>query len=267
MNEPAAVTLRVNPRRGNPSGVGTEIARAGGKVEAGRLVETSLVVRGIGDPARLPAVRDGRATPQDQGSQAVIAVLDPQPGERIADLAAAPGGKATAIAEQVGDEGEVVAVDVDAGRVRLIEEAVERLRLPNVVCVVADGRDLPVDIGTFDRVLLDAPCSGIGVLRRRPDARWRLQPDAIPELAALQRDLVAAAATIVRPGGTLVYSVCTLTREETVDIDEWAIEHLPGFTALAPPGDPWVPHGRGALLLPDAAGTDGMFVLTLTRAD
>ena len=267
MNEAAAVTLRVNPRRGNPSGVGTEIARAGGKVEAGRLVETSLVVRGIGDPARLPAVRDGRATPQDQGSQAVIAVLDPQPGERIADLAAAPGGKATAIAEQVGDEGEVVAVDADAGRVRLIEEAVERLRLPNVVCVVADGRDLPVDIGTFDRVLLDAPCSGIGVLRRRPDARWRLQPDAIPELSALQRELLASAAVLVRPGGTLVYSVCTLTREETVAIDEWAAEHLPDFTALAPPGDPWVPHGRGALLLPDTAGTDGMFVLSLTRAD
>ena len=130
---------------------------------------------------------------------------------------------------------------------------------------MADGRALPVDVGTFDRVLLDAPCSGIGVLRRRPDARWRLQPEVIPELAALQRELLASAAALVRPGGVLVYSVCTLTREETVDVDTWAAEHLPDFTALAPPGDPWIPHGRGALLLPDAAGTDGMFVLTLTR--
>jgi 16S rRNA (cytosine967-C5)-methyltransferase len=130
---------------------------------------------------------------------------------------------------------------------------------------VADGRDLPVDIGTFDRVLLDAPCSGIGVLRRRPDARWRLQPEDIPELAALQRELLAPAATLVRPGGVLMYSVCTLTREETLDVDAWAAEHLPDFTALPAPAGPWIPHGRGALLLPDAAGTDGMFVLTLTR--
>jgi 16S rRNA (cytosine967-C5)-methyltransferase len=266
MNEPAAVTLRVNPRRGNPSGVGTEITRTGARAERGTLIDAALIVRGIGDPARLPAVRDGRATPQDQGSQAVVAVLDPQPGERVADLAAAPGGKATAIGERVGDDGLVVAVDVDAGRVRLITEAAERLRLPNVAPVVADGRALPLVAGTFDRVLLDAPCSGIGVLRRRPDARWRLQPDAIPELAVLQRELLAAAAALVRPGGTLVYSVCTLTREETVDIDTWAAEHLPDFTALAPPSTPWIPHGRGALLLPQAAGTDGMFVLTLTRA-
>jgi 16S rRNA (cytosine967-C5)-methyltransferase len=116
-------------------------------------------------------------------------------------------------------------------------------------------------------VLLDAPCSGIGVLRRRPDARWRLRPDSISELAVLQRDLLAAAARLVRPGGVLVYSVCTLTREETVDIDAWAAEHLPDFTALTPPGRPWIPRGRGALLLPQAAGTDGMFVLTLTRTD
>jgi 16S rRNA (cytosine967-C5)-methyltransferase len=131
--------------------------------------------------------------------------------------------------------------------------------------VVADGRALPLVAGGFDRVLLDAPCSGIGVLRRRPDARWRLQPSAIPELAVLQRELLAAAAELVRPGGVLVYSVCTVTREETIDIDTWAAEHLTDFTALLPPAAPWIPHGRGALLLPQAAGTDGMFVLTLTR--
>ena len=266
MNEPAAVTLRVNPRRGNPSGVGTEITRMGARAERGTLIEEALIVRGIGDPARLPAVRDGRATPQDQGSQAIVAVLDPQDGERVADLAAAPGGKATAIAERVGDGGLVVAVDVDAGRVRLIAEAASRLRLERIAAVVADARALPLVPGTFDRVLLDAPCSGIGVLRRRPDARWRLQPESIAELASLQRELLAAAAGLVRPGGVLLYSVCTLTREETVDIDAWAAEHLTTFTALAPPAAPWIPHGRGALLLPQAAGTDGMFVLALAKS-
>jgi 16S rRNA (cytosine967-C5)-methyltransferase len=130
---------------------------------------------------------------------------------------------------------------------------------------VADGRTPPVRAGMFDRVLLDAPCSGIGVLRRRPDARWRLQPETITELATLQRDLLAAAALLVAPGGVLLYSVCTLTNEETLGIDGWAAEHLPDLVPITPPGAPWTPRGRGALLLPQAAGTDGMFVLQLRR--
>jgi 16S rRNA (cytosine967-C5)-methyltransferase len=226
-------------------------------------VADALVVRGVGDPGRLAAVREGRATPQDQGSQAVVSALAPQPGERIADLAAAPGGKATAVAERVGGEGALVALDVDAGRVRMIDGARHRIGLAHLFPLVADARTPPLRAGAFDRVLLDAPCSGIGVLRRRPDARWRLQPESIDELAALQRTLLAAAATLVREGGVLVYSVCTLTAAETVDVDEWAKTALADFTALAPPGAPWRPHGRGALLLPQAAATDGMFVLSL----
>jgi 16S rRNA (cytosine967-C5)-methyltransferase len=101
------------------------------------------------------------------------------------------------------------------------------------------------------------------VLRRRADARWRLTPEVIEECAALQRDLLLAAASLVRPGGLLVYSVCTLTPEETIGVDEFAAEHLPGFTAEAPPRRPWRVHGRGALLLPYERGTDGMFVLLL----
>jgi 16S rRNA (cytosine967-C5)-methyltransferase len=210
-------------------------------------------------------VRDGRATPQDQGSQAVVTVLAPEPGERIADLAAAPGGKATAIAERVGPEGSVVALDIDAGRVRMIDAARHRIGLPWLLPLVGDGRRPPLRPAIFDRVLLDAPCSGIGVLRRRPDARWRLRPEAIDELAALQRELLADAAPLVRPGGVLVYSVCTLTAAETLDVDDWAKQHLGDFDALAPPGGPWRPHGRGALLLPQTAGSDGMFVFALRR--
>ena len=143
--------------------------RAGVNVERGVLVPDSLIVRGIGDPAALPAVREGRVTPQDQASQAVVGILDPHLGERIVDVAAAPGGKATAIAERVGPDGAVVALDVDAGRLRLVTDAANRLDLPAVHAVVADGRALPLLPGCFDRVLLDAPCSGLGVLRRRPD--------------------------------------------------------------------------------------------------
>jgi 16S rRNA (cytosine967-C5)-methyltransferase len=265
MNEPAAVTLRPDPRQVTVTALREELEAAGAEVETGRLVSDSLLVRGVGDPGRLEAVRDGRATPQDQGSQAVVNVLAPEPGERVADLAAAPGGKATAIAERVGPTGAVVALDVDAGRVRMIDSARHRIGLPHLFPVVADARVVPLRAGTFDRVLLDAPCSGLGVLRRRPDARWRLQPDAIDELAALQRELLAAAAPLVRPGGVLVFSVCTLTNEETLGVDDWAAEHLPELTPLPPPGRPWTARGRGALLLPQAAGTDGMYVLAVRR--
>lgn len=271
MNEPAAVTLRPHPRKMTADALAEELqagrseGQVGVQVERGRLVPDALLVRGIGDPARLAAVREGRATPQDQGSQAVVNALAPEPGERIADLAAAPGGKATAIAERVGPEGSVVALDLDAGRVRMIATARGRLDLDRLAPVVGDARTPPLRAESFDRVLLDAPCSGIGVLRRRPDARWQLRPEAIAELAELQRALLGAAATLVRPGGVLVYSVCTVTTEETTGIDDWAAEHLPDFHALKPPGGLWTGHGRGALLLPQTAGTDGMFVLLLRR--
>jgi 16S rRNA (cytosine967-C5)-methyltransferase len=269
MNEPAAVTLRPDPRHVTGDALAAELRaeHPDADVETGRLVRDAVVVRGIGDPGRLAAVREGRATPQDQGSQAVVVSLAPQPGERIADLAAAPGGKATAIGELVGRDGTVVAIDVDAGRVRMIDGARHRIGLPRLFPVVGDGRHPPLHAASFDRVLLDAPCSGIGVLRRRPDARWRLQPDTIDELASLQRELLAAAATLVRTGGVLVYSVCTLTTAETVDVDDWATTALPQFVALKQPRPPWRPHGRGALLLPQTAGTDGMFVLALRRGE
>ncbi len=222
----------------------------------------ALLVRGVGDLARLPAVAEGRATPQDQASQAVATAVGARPGERILDMAAAPGGKATAMAEAMGDEGLVVAADLRPGRAARVRDAAKRLGLRSVQVVAADGRHLPLR-AAFDRVLLDAPCSGLGVLRRRPEARWRLDPADIDRAAVVQRQLLAAAVSRVRPGGLVAYSVCTLTREETLDIDAWAAEDFPSLTAVPGPGPPWTPHGRGTLLLPSAAGSDGMFLLLL----
>ena len=145
----------------------------------------------------------------------------------------------------------------------MIDGARHRIGLPHLFPLVGDATRPPLRDGAFDRVLLDAPCSGIGVLRRRPDARWRLEPDAITDLAVLQRALLAAAAPLVRPGGVLVYSVCTLTTAETVASRRVGAGAAPGFAPMPPPRAPWTPHGRGALLLPQAAGTDGMFVLLL----
>jgi 16S rRNA (cytosine967-C5)-methyltransferase len=128
---------------------------------------------------------------------------------------------------------------------------------------VADGRRPPHRPATFDRILVDAPCSGLGVLRRRPDARWHVQPTDVEELASLQRALLASAAGLARTDGSVVYAVCTLTRAETTGIDDWLAGVHPELVALPPPGEPWEPVGRGARLLPQTAGTDGMFVLGL----
>ena len=268
-NTPPAVTLRPNPLRTTPETLAEELAAgpdaAGVEVEPGRLVPGALLVRGVGDLARLPAVAEGRATPQDQASQAVAAAVGARPGERLLDLAAAPGGKATALAEGMGDDGLVVASDLRPGRAGRVRDAARRLGLRSVQILVADGRRPPLAGGGFDRVLLDAPCSGLGVLRRRPEARWRLDPADIDRVADLQRELFTAAVAQVRPRGLVAYCVCTLTREETVDIDEWAAGAFPSLTPVTAPGPPWRPHARGALLLPTAVGTDGMFLLLLQR--
>jgi 16S rRNA (cytosine967-C5)-methyltransferase len=205
---------------------------------------------------------------QDQASQwaaqAVMAGL--VPGERIADLCAAPGGKATWLAhgDQTAVPALVVAGDLDSQRAAVIAENVTRIGLDNVATVVLDGLRPPFPPSTFDRVLVDAPCSGLGVLRRRPDARWRIQPDDVARLAGLQRRLLDQALTLVRPGGLVVYSVCTLTEAETTEIDRWAQSVHPEAEAVAPAvGDAWEGVGRGARLVPQAAGTDGMYLLAL----
>jgi 16S rRNA (cytosine967-C5)-methyltransferase len=192
----------------------------------------------------------------------VAAYVDARRGDRVADLCAAPGGKATMMA---GTGALVAAADVHPGRARLIATNAARVGATGVGTLIADGRRPAHRAATFDRVLVDAPCSGLGVLRRRPDARWHVQPEDVDTLAVLQRELLTAAADLVRPGGTVVYAVCTLTRRETTAVDEWLSVSRPELGALGPPGEPWEPAGRGARLLPQTAGTDGMFVLGLTR--
>jgi 16S rRNA (cytosine967-C5)-methyltransferase len=156
----------------------------------------------------------------------------------------------------------VVALDVDAGRLRLVREAATRLGIKSLVTAQADARALPVRSATFDLVVVDAPCSGLGALRRRPDLRWRVEPSVLAPLADLQVALVVEAAQAVRPDGMLVYSVCTPTAVETTGVAARLLEALPSFRVLPPPSE-WRPHGPGGLILPQDAGTDGMFVLGL----
>ena len=172
------------------------------------------------------ALAEGRVWPQSTGSQLAGLSVGSAAGERVLDLCAAPGGKATMLA------GDVVAVEVNEARARELEENIRHLGAANVRVVCADGLDLPAELAGFDRALVDAPCSGLGVLAARPDLRWRSQP--LPEL---QLALLNAAAARVRPGGTVVYSVCTVNRDEAeavVDasglaVDESLAEAWPQF--------------------------------------
>ena len=200
---------------------------------------------------------------QDSASQQVATLVEAQAGERVLDLCAAPGGKSTLLA---GTGAWVVAADVREARVGLIRTNVDRIGVRDrVALVAADGTQPPWRAGSFDRVLVDAPCSGLGTLRRRADLRWRVEPASVERLVGLQRSLVAAAADLVRPGGVLVYSVCTLTTAESVDVDAELRAARGDLEPLDPPGEPWASWGSGAILLPQAAGTDGMSLFRYRR--
>ena len=193
---------------------------------------------------------------QDRSSQLVAEAVPMEAGMRVLDLCAAPGGKATALAARGAT---VVAADVRPRRAGLVVANRDRLGADTVVVVVADGRRPPFRPASFDAVLVDAPCSGLGALRRRPDARWRIEASDVDELAELQRQLLVAAAPLVRPGGSLVYSVCTLTRRETGDVVE-AVGADPAFGELERSRDvagPWQDRHGLSVLLPTAE-IDGM---------
>lgn len=207
-------------------------------------------LRAMNDPAVTHRRDDGYI--QDTGSQWVVDAVGAQPGERILDLCAAPGGKATGMAS---NGAWVVAGDINPARVGLITHNARTLN-SDVTPIVADGTMPPFATRSFDRVLLDAPCSGLGSLRRRPDARWRIQPADVGELAALQARLLTTAAALVRPGGQLIYSVCTLTAAEAIDHPTPT-----GFVVdQSVPGGAWQAWSHGWRLLPTDQ-SDGMTMI------
>jgi 16S rRNA (cytosine967-C5)-methyltransferase len=216
--------------------------------------DATAVLRVMNEPATVNTRMDGYV--QDEASQWVGELVGAQAGERVVDLCAAPGGKATTLAASGAT---VIAADLQARRASLVAGNARRTG-HDIPVVVSDARQPPFADASFTRVLLDAPCSGLGVLRRRADARWRIQAGDISELATLQQQMIDAAALLVRHDGFLVYSVCTLTAAES-------IEHTfpAGFRPLERPPSPWRPYGDGARLLPIDAGTDGMTILRYRR--
>ncbi len=238
------------------------LAAAGPDAEPGRWSPRAVHLAG-GDPGELAEVRDGRAAVQDEGSQLVALVLArvDAPGERVIDLAAGPGGKAALLAA----EGlQVAGLELHETRARLVAHT-------GVPVVVGDGRRPPFAPGSADRVLLDAPCSGLGALRRRPEARWRRTPADIKPLALLQETLLRNALALVRPGGVVAYATCSPHRRETSGVVDRVTANPPvaleqiDVRPFLPPDMPQLGAGPSVQLWPHRHGTDAMFVALLRR--
>ncbi|MCW2983582.1 MAG: rsmB [Conexibacter sp.] len=210
-NEPAELALRINPL----AGVDVDLP--------GRREDDALIVEGPLDVLAHPLYAAGAITPQSRASQRVARTVDPQPGERVLDLCAAPGGKTTHLAALMEDRGEIVAVERHPQRAKALQAQAERLHATSVRVHLADAKEITPEAlgGRFDRVLVDPPCSGLGTLQSHPDLRWRASPQAIESLRREQEAIVAAARGALAPGGRLVYSTCTLSpREEIVSGEE-----------------------------------------------
>ena len=225
-------------------------------------------VEGHHAPGSLKSFREGWCTAQDESEALVSRLVAPQPHERVLDLCAAPGGKCTHLAELMGDEGEVWAMERQDSRVASLEATVARLAAHSVHVVHGDGRTYTFPM-PFDRVLVDAPCSGLGVLARRADARWRKGPEVLREMPPVQLELLAAAARRVRPGGVLVYSVCSFEPEETTEVVERFLRTQPSFVLESAQGvapDEVVDEHGMMRVLPHVHGCDGAFAARFRRA-
>jgi 16S rRNA (cytosine967-C5)-methyltransferase len=262
-NAPSGVDLMVNPRRTDRAALAEALAAEGIVAEPSSLSPLALVVRS-GNAVASPRFRAGHFAVQDAAGQALPRLLPES--DTLVDVAAAPGGKAFA-AVALGRFRRVIALDRSPARLRLLVEARARLGFPEVAAAAADAALPPLLEGAFDRVLFDAPCSGTGTLRKNPEVRWRLSPDAVERLARAQESSLAAAARLLAPGGFLLYSTCSLEEEENERVVARVLERDPGLelSPIDPPEGlaPFVEGGR--LRIFPSPDTDGFTAHLLRR--
>jgi 16S rRNA (cytosine967-C5)-methyltransferase len=252
VNEPPESAVRVNTLVAGAEAVARSIGVATHPAPG---LPEGLVVDGPFAAERSELWRDGAIMPQSRASMRVARTLAPEPGERVLDLCAAPGAKTTQLAALIEDRGEVVAVERNPSRAKALVRTCERMRASSVRVEVGDAAQPRTD-GAFDRVLVDPPCSGLGTLQSRPDLRWRASREALGELAELQLSILTAGAAAVRPTGSLVYSVCTISRRESEGVVDRFLDENPGFELE-----------ETVQLLPHRDRTDGFFIARLRRAD
>lgn len=231
MSEQAPLTIRVNTLKTTRETLMAEFAAAGIAGEPTSWAPHGVRIASKAAVTALPGFSEGLFTVQDESSQLAALFLDPQPGERVLDACAAPGGKATYLAQLMENRGEILACDISAKKLRLVTEAATRLGIGIIRTVAADAAkpDAIPDGSPFDRILLDAPCSGLGVIRRKPEGKWWKTPEDVARLAATQRNILDALAPRLRTGGVILYSTCSTMEAENEGIIDDFLSRNGGF--------------------------------------
>jgi 16S rRNA (cytosine967-C5)-methyltransferase len=269
-NRPAPLVIRINTLKGSRDVLLSLLDAQGASGRATACSPAGIEILSSPGIATLPAYRDGRFLVQDEAAQLVSLLLSPAPGDTVLDACAAPGGKATHLAELMRDEGRVVALESDKKRVARINENSGRLGLSIVRPVTGDATTYRE--GTYDGILVDAPCSGLGVLRRHPDGRWTKTEESLKERAELQKKILKNCAKLLKPGGVLVYATCTTEPEENEDVVNAFIASSGGGFHIDDPR-PYLPDAAAGLVgpdsffrtFPDAPSMDGFFAARIVK--
>ncbi len=267
-NRSPKIDLRVNILKTSVTEVEAAFKAVGVDVEQIPNLPQGLRLENAGAVTDLPGYKDGWWVIQDSSAQLVTHLLDPQPGETIIDACAAPGGKTTHIAELMGDEGQIIACDRAAKRLEKVRENAARLQLKSIKIEVEDSRNCEQFVNIADRVLLDAPCSGLGTLHKRPDIRWRQTSQGIRELFTLQKELLEQAATWVKPKGILVYATCTLNVLENEKVIQSFLANNTNWSIQFPPdaiAKNWLTNEGWIKVYPHRHNMDGFFMVGLVR--
>lgn len=273
-NEPPAVSVRVNTTMISREKLLNEMLEQGLNAAASEVSPYGIVVKGGGNMALTPWYRDGYLSIQDESSMLVAEAVAPEPGMKVLDCCAAPGGKTAHMAELMGDVGYISANDLHLHKAKLITDQAERLGLDSIETGSVDAMDLEstCEHASFDRILLDAPCSGLGVIRRKPDLKWRKEPEDVDSISALQKGLLESVSKLLKPGGVLVYSTCTTEQAENSEIVSAFLEQNPDFTAVTFSSPLWdrlqdtaLARGEGIQILPNHFGSDGFYISRLQR--
>ena len=269
-NDPAPVAFRVVTRRVRATEVCERLRESGAELVPSKVVDGAWRITGAGS-LLTELVAEGMLYLQDEASQLVAQVLDARPGQRVLDLCAAPGSKTTQIADQWLNSGAIspiiVASDLHEHRLRTVVSSAKLHGSTSIHCLALDGLlPLPLAESAFDRVLVDAPCSGTGTLRRNPEIRWRISSADIQDLSRRQKQLLFNAARVVKPGGRLIYSTCSVEPDENENVVQTFLENNEAFRLGQLSLDPSVLTPLGAARTwPHREGTDGFFICAFER--
>ena len=266
-NRQAPVSIRTNTLKISPSELLLQLTALGVEAVRSSYVDEGFVLESHGSLDALAPLQEGYCQVQDESSMLVAHVVDPQPGDFVLDVCSAPGGKTTHMAALMEDRGRIVACDIYEHKLQRVMDNAQRLGIHIIEPKLKDARQIHEEFaGQADRVLVDAPCSGLGVLRRKPDSRWRKTPELLKELPKLQLEILESASACVKDGGILVYSTCTIAQEENQDVvkaflaqhSEFVLENT-GERLPVPRTDEMVQ------LYPQRDGTDGFFIACMRR--